>query len=105
MIPAYSMRTYSKRPLRTMSAQGLGRVKTLSQKPERLASTAVSAGIPLPFVQEMLGHKRIATTQRYAKVAPDAVRQAVEQAASLMARAMSGGASTAEVVPMPKAKG
>ena len=39
----------------------------------------VSAGVPLPVVQELAGHATIEMTRRYAEVSPKAVRQAVER--------------------------
>ncbi len=42
------------------------------------ASRLVQAGVPLKAVQELLGHASIEMTMRYAHLAPDDLRRAVE---------------------------
>ena len=42
------------------------------------AAWLVSAGVPLPEVRDLLGHSTIAMTERYAHLAPERVRAAVE---------------------------
>jgi integrase len=54
------------------------------------ASIGVSAGVSLPVVGKMLGHASPATTQRYAHVAPDPVREASELIGQKIADAMKG---------------
>lgn len=44
------------------------------------ASWLVMRGVPLPVVQQILGHSDIAVTQRYAHLAPGAVRGEMERA-------------------------
>ena len=43
------------------------------------AAWAVSAGVPLVEVRDLLGHKTIEMTERYAHLAPDNLRSAVKQ--------------------------
>jgi integrase len=55
------------------------------------ASIGVSAGASLPIVGRLLGHTVPQTTQRYAHVAPDPVREASELIGARIAAAMNGG--------------
>jgi integrase len=48
------------------------------------ASTLVSNGVDLSVVRELLTHKDMSTTQRYAHLQPDAVRQAARKAGELL---------------------
>lgn len=48
------------------------------------ASTLVSSGVDLGIVRELLTHKNIGTTERYAHFAPDAVKQAAVKAGELL---------------------
>lgn len=64
-----------------------------------LASWQASMGVSLAIVGKALGHQTTATTARYAHLASDPVRQAMEQAAA----AMMGGVNE-NVLPMKKAK-
>lgn len=59
------------------------------------ASTLVSNGVDLSVVRELLTHKSIATTQRYAHLAPDVVKDAAAKAGELL----SGKKKT--VTPLP----
>ena len=43
------------------------------------ASRLVQKGVPLYTVQKLLGHTDIRTTQRYAHLAPDNLKQAIEK--------------------------
>jgi integrase-like protein len=52
------------------------------------ASVGVSAGVSLPIVGKLLGHTVAQTTQRYAHVAPDPVREASELIGARLAAAM-----------------
>jgi integrase len=54
------------------------------------ASIGVSAGVSLPIVGKLLGHAAPATTQRYAHVGPDPVREASELIGRRIADAMKG---------------
>lgn len=66
------------------------------------ASVGVGAGLSLPMIGKMLGHAQAATTERYAHLAADPVKQAVEMVAGTIAAAMAG--RQAEVVELAKAK-
>src|SRR5262249_17932108 len=48
------------------------------------ASHAAMAGMSLPMIGKLLGHRRAATTARYAHFAEDAVQAAAEQVAALV---------------------
>ena len=52
------------------------------------ASFAVSSGASLNLIGEQLGHRSIATTQRYAHLSRDPVRQATETTANIIAEAL-----------------
>jgi len=52
------------------------------------ASVGVGTGLSLPLVGRLLGHSRSATTERYAHLADDPVRQAAEQIGSTLDAAM-----------------
>lgn len=54
------------------------------------ASFAVAGGMSLPLIGALLGHKRSATTERYAHLAADPVRQAADRVGSAVADAMQG---------------
>ncbi|NVJ64370.1 MAG: tyrosine-type recombinase/integrase [Flavobacteriaceae bacterium] len=55
------------------------------------ASFGVSAGMGLPIVGKLLGHSRSSTTERYAHLADDPVRQASEKIGVTLAAALDGG--------------
>lgn len=67
------------------------------------ASAGAAAGLSLPMIGKMLGHTQAATTQRYAHLAADPVKQAVETVAANIAAAMRGD-EIAEVVALSKAR-
>ncbi|MEZ4429118.1 MAG: tyrosine-type recombinase/integrase, partial [Nannocystaceae bacterium] len=50
------------------------------------ASDALMSGVPLAVVGELLGHKQPSTTKRYAHLASDVVRDALEQATRRIVR-------------------
>ncbi len=52
------------------------------------ASFAVSSGASLNLIGEQLGHRSITTTQRYAHLSRDPVRQATETTANIIAEAL-----------------
>ena len=51
------------------------------------ASIAVSGGLTLPLIGKLLGHRKSATTERYAHLADDPIRAANEEIAQLLGRA------------------
>ena len=55
------------------------------------ASVLATDGVPLLVIGRILGHKVPATTARYAHLADDPVRKAVEAAGDRIAAALSGG--------------
>jgi len=54
------------------------------------ASVGVALGLSLPIIGKMLGHTHVATTQRYAHLAADPVKDAVEKIGVTLAAAMHG---------------
>jgi integrase len=54
------------------------------------ASVAAASGLSLPIIGALLGHNQPQTTQRYAHLAADPLRQAANQIAIEIARAMHG---------------
>jgi integrase len=59
------------------------------------ASTAVAAGHSLPMIGKLLGHTQVQTTARYAHLAADPVRAAVDQVSSGIAKALGVAAQSA----------
>ena len=66
------------------------------------ASTGVSGGLSLPMIGKMLGHTQASTTERYAHLASDPVREANEAIGATIAAAMKG--EKAEVVEISSRK-
>lgn len=62
------------------------------------ASILASAGMSLPMIGALLGHSQPTTTQRYAHLFDDPLRQGVERVGELVTAAAAGNA--AEVVPL-----
>jgi hypothetical protein len=56
----------------------------------------------LPIIGKLLGHSQAATTQRYAHLANDPVRQAVETIGATISAAMSRKRPGADAVPFRK---
>jgi site-specific recombinase XerD len=52
------------------------------------ASFGISAGLSLPVIGALLGHKDVSTTQRYAHLANDTARQAADEVAGVVAIAI-----------------
>jgi integrase len=67
------------------------------------ASIGAGAGLSLPVIGKLLGHSQAATTQRYAHLANDPVRQAVETIGATISAAMNRNPG-AEVLPIERAK-
>lgn len=80
--------------------QGIGKVWREVRKEAKLeevrlhdqrhsfASFGISAGLSLPVIGALLGHKDVSTTQRYAHLANDAARQAANEVAGVVASAI-----------------
>jgi integrase len=73
-------------------AAGLGDVR-LHDLRHAFASVAVMGGMSLPIIGKILGHKQIATTQRYAHFASDPIKEAAASVAGQIANALNGNAS------------
>ena len=61
------------------------------------ASYGISSGLSLYTVGALLGHTQSATTERYAHLMEDPLREAAERTGAIIA-----GSKPAEVIPMPK---
>jgi integrase len=66
------------------------------------ASIAAASGMGLPIIGKMLGHRRAATTDRYAHVAADPVKAAAATVAAKIAAAMSGGKGGGDAATVAK---
>jgi integrase len=86
---------------RIRRAAGLDDVR-LHDLRHSFASVAVAGGLSLPVIGALLGHTQATTTQRYAHLAADPLKQATEMIGSRIAAAMAG--QTAEVVQIAKRK-
>ena len=56
------------------------------------ASIAVSGGLTLPLIGKLLGHRKSATTERYAHLADDPIKAASEEVARLLGETFNGSA-------------
>lgn len=61
------------------------------------ASVGAGLGVSLPIIGKMLGHTQAATTQRYAHLAADPVKEATDKIGETIAAALLGGASAKRV--------
>jgi integrase len=61
------------------------------------ASVAVGGGLNLPIIGKLLGHTQTRTTQRYAHVADDPLREAANKVGTVI-----DGRSSAEIIPAPR---
>lgn len=66
------------------------------------ASFGAAAQLSLPMIGKMLGHTQAQTTQRYAHLAPDPVKEATDIVARTISAAMDG--ETADIVPLHHSK-
>jgi integrase len=64
------------------------------------ASHLVSSGLSLPLIGQLLGHTQAATTQRYAHLADDPLREATTRFGAMVTAAHTG--QTADIVTIPK---
>jgi site-specific recombinase XerD len=69
------------------------------------ASTAVAAGDSLYLVGKVLGHRQASTTQRYAHLSDDPLRDVADRTSRQIAGAMSSAESEGEVVDLFHGKG
>jgi integrase len=85
---------------RIRAAAGLDDVR-LHDLRHSFASVAATGGMGLPIIGKMLGHTQAQTTQRYAHLASDPVKEAAATVAARIAAAMKGGAPEGgQVVPL-----
>lgn len=97
-------RTDLKRPWRLVcKAAGLEGVRIHDLR-HSFASAGASDGHGLQVIGKLLGHADVATTQRYAHLATDAVRQASDEIAAKIAKAMGEAppSDTATVLPFSR---
>jgi integrase len=94
--PLVTVKTAWKRICRDAGLEGV-RIHDLRHS---FASVLAGAGASLQLIGSLLGHAQIATTMRYAHLADDARRAAVERAGAAIT---AHGHPPADVVPMPKA--
>lgn len=64
------------------------------------ASVGAGGGLGLPIVGKLLGHKQASTTEKYAHLDDDPVRNASNRIGHSIAAAMGDGAESAEVIPI-----
>jgi len=62
-----------------------------------LASDAAATGASLPVIGKMLGHKSVATTQRYAHLVDDVVREAIDRAGDRIEEQTRAGAAVVDI--------
>jgi integrase len=86
---------------RIREAAGLDDVR-LHDLRHSFASVAVAGGLSLPMIGALLGHSQPATTQRYAHLAADPLKQATDLIGERILAAMSG--DSADVVTLPHSK-
>ncbi len=91
----YKQRTDFKGPWeRIRKAAGLPKDFRFHGLRHHFASTLVSNGVDLGIVRELLTHKHVGTTERYAHFRPDAIKDAAVKAGELL----SGSKKTAVIV-------
>jgi integrase len=79
---------------------GLGKDARLYDCRHSFASVGAGGGLSLPIIGRLLGHTQARTTQRYAHLADDALREA----AARIGGAIAGAGKNAAVVPLPKVR-
>jgi integrase len=80
-------------------AAGLGETRIHDLR-HSFASMGVAGGSSLLVVGKLLGHTQASTTQRYAHLADDPIRQAADVIGNRIAAAMGGG-QAGELVKLP----
>ncbi|WP_417793083.1 tyrosine-type recombinase/integrase [Terasakiella pusilla] len=66
------------------------------------ASVGVTSGMSLPMIGKLLGHKKTATTERYAHLAADPVKEANEALGQRLADMMNGEKESADILPLKR---
>ena len=89
-IPGARLVNLRKAWYRLRKAAGLDDVRIHDLR-HSFASFGAGAGLSLPLIGKMLGHTQAQTTARYAHLAADPVKRAVETVTSDIAAAMNGG--------------
>lgn len=97
---------YSKEPIRGLDWAWV-QLRTRAGLPDlrihdlrhSFASTGLSSGQAIPMIGKILGHAHQSSTARYAHLAEDPVREAVDRISSAVAGALTG--AQAEVVSIP----
>jgi integrase len=86
------MRTEFKGPwLRIRKAAGLPEGFRLHGLRHNFGSQLVSSGVDLTIVRELMTHKDMATTQRYAHLRPDIIQETAQKSAHILTGARKGG--------------
>jgi len=76
---------------------GLGKDARLYDLRHTFASVGAGGGLSLPIIGRLLGHTQARTTQRYAHLADDPVREAAEKIGKVIAGAGQGGAKVVNI--------
>ena len=66
------------------------------------ASSAAQAGISLPFIGALLGHREVATTNRYVHLMNDPLKQAADMVGGKIDLAMKAKPKKGQVVPIKR---
>ncbi len=68
-----------------------------------MAAEVLGAGLSMRVLQQLLGHAEIRTTERYAHLEKDALREAADKVGAVVS-AKLGDRKSADVEPMPSAR-
>jgi integrase len=79
---------------------GLGAHARLYDLRHTFASVGAGGGLSLPIIGRLLGHTQARTTQRYAHLGDDPLREATEKIGAVIAGAGNGNGKSAEVLPI-----
>lgn len=77
VLPRWSRTAVTTKFRRDAAKAGVG--GNLHRLRHSFATHLLTAGVPLPHVQELLGHAQISTTSRYVRALPQHLREAVEK--------------------------